>query len=94
VLLSVLFCGFFRMMGGVQMVTVRNVGMMPCLFMVPLRVVFGRLFVVLRRVLMMLRSFSMMVCTLLAHIKGIEDFGFGWLSCKTSNLSVTSRGSL
>jgi Phage integrase, N-terminal SAM-like domain len=42
VLFGVMLCGFFRMVSGVQMVTMRNVGMMPGLFMAPAGVVFGR----------------------------------------------------
>ena len=40
-----MLCGFFRMVSGMQMVTMRDVGMMPGLFMAPAGVVLGRFFV-------------------------------------------------
>jgi hypothetical protein len=66
-LFRVMLCGFFRMVSGVQMVTMRNVGMMPGLFMAPAGVVFGRFFVMAGGMFMVLRRFCMMFCALLAH---------------------------
>jgi hypothetical protein len=67
VLFGVMLCGFFRMVSGMQMVTMRDVGMVPGLLMVPAGVVLGRFFVMARCMFMMLRRFCMMFCALLAH---------------------------
>jgi hypothetical protein len=45
--------GFFRMVSGLQMVTMRDVCMMPGLFMAPSSVVLGRFFVMAGRTLAM-----------------------------------------
>ena len=61
------FSRFFRMVSGMQVVTMRDVGMMPRLFMAPAGVVLGRFFVMAGRMFMVLRRFCMMFCALLAH---------------------------
>ena len=66
-----MLCGFFRMVSGMQVGTMRDVGMMPGLFMAPASVVLGRLFVMAGRMFMVLRRFCMMFCALLAH-RGFE----------------------
>jgi hypothetical protein len=66
-LFYVMLCGFFRMVSGMQVVTMRDVGMMPGLFMAPAGVVLGRFFVMAGRMLMVFRRFCMMLCALLAH---------------------------
>jgi hypothetical protein len=54
VLFDVMLCGFFRMVSGMQVVTMRDVGMMPVLFMAPAGVVRGRFFVMAGRMFMVL----------------------------------------
>ena len=49
-----MLCGFFRMVSGMQVVTMRDVGMMPVLFMAPAGVVRGRFFVMAGRMFMVL----------------------------------------
>jgi hypothetical protein len=66
-LFGVMLCGFFRMVSGMQVVTMRDVGMMPGLFIAPAGVVLGRFFVMAGRMFMVLRRFCMMFCALLAH---------------------------
>jgi hypothetical protein len=73
----VMFCGFFCMVSGMQMVTMRNVGMMPGLFMAPADVVLGRFFVMAGRMFMVLRRLVMMFCAFLAHMEGIRIFWSG-----------------
>jgi hypothetical protein len=68
VLFGVMLCGFFRMVSGMQVVTMRDVGMMPGLFMAPAGVVLGRFFMMAGRMFMVLRRFCMMFCALLAHM--------------------------
>jgi hypothetical protein len=75
VLFGVMLCGFFRMVSGMQVVTMRDVGVMPGLFMAPAGVVLGRFFVMAGRMFTVLRRFCMMFCTLLTHKEGIKDFG-------------------
>jgi hypothetical protein len=67
VVFGVMLCGFFRVMSGMQVVTMRDVGMMPGLFMAPAGVVLGRFFVMAGRMFMVLRRLCMMFCALLAH---------------------------
>ena len=62
--------GFLRVVIAVQVVTMRGVGMMTGLFIVPACVMLGRFFVVSGRVLIMLRSFSMMFCAFFTHREG------------------------
>jgi hypothetical protein len=45
VLFGVMLGGFFRMVSGMQVVTMRDVGMMPGLFVAPAGKLFGRFFV-------------------------------------------------
>ena len=71
-LFGVMLCGFFRVVIGVQVVTVRDVGMMASFFMVPACVMLGRFFVMSGRVFIMLRSFSMMFCAFFTHRVTIE----------------------
>ena len=66
-LFGVMLCGFFRMVSGMQVVAMRDVGMMPSLFMAPAGIVLGRFFVMAGRMFMVLRRFCMMFCALLAH---------------------------
>ena len=70
-LFGVMLCGFFRMVSGMQVVAMRDVGMMPSLFMAPAGIVLGRFFVMAGRMFMVLRRFCMMFCALLAH-RGLE----------------------
>jgi hypothetical protein len=72
VLFGVMLCGFFRVVIGVQVVTMRDVGMMAGFFMVPACVMLGRFFVMSGRVFIMLRSFSMMFCAFFTHRVTIE----------------------
>jgi hypothetical protein len=60
-------CGFFRVVGGVQVMTMRDIGVMAGLFMAPACVVLGRFFMMSCRVFMMLRSFNMMFCAFFTH---------------------------
>ena len=62
-----MLCRFFRMVSGMQVVAMRDVGMMSGLFMAPAGVVLGSFFVMAGRMFMVLRSFCMMFCALLAH---------------------------
>ena len=64
--------GFFRVVIGVQVVTMRDVGMMAGFFMVPACVMLGGFFVMSGRVFIMLRSFSMMFCAFFTHRVTIE----------------------
>jgi len=73
VLFGVLLCRFFRMMSGMQMVTMRGVSMMRDFLVVPARLVLGRFFVVLSRMFMVLRRLGMMFCWL-THMEGIDRF--------------------
>lgn len=52
----------------------RDVGMMPGLFMAPAGVVLGRFFVMAGGMFMVLRRFCMMFCAWLAHKEGMKDF--------------------
>jgi hypothetical protein len=70
VVLGVTLRGFSRMVSCVQVVSMREVGMMPCLFMVPGGVVLGRFFVMTGGMFMMLGRFCMMFCACFAH-KGV-----------------------
>lgn len=67
-------CGFFRVVGGVQVMTMCDMGVMAGLFMAPACVVLGRLFVMSCRVFMMFRSFIMMFCAFFTHSDIIEDY--------------------
>jgi hypothetical protein len=71
-LFHVMLRGFFRMVSGMQMVTMREMGMMAGLLMAPASVVLGRFFVMAGRMFMVLRRFCMMFCALLAH-RGVES---------------------
>ena len=62
-----MLCGFFRMVSGMQVVAMRDVGMMPSLFMAPAGMVLGGFFVMAGRMFMVFRRFCMMFCALLAH---------------------------
>jgi hypothetical protein len=66
-----MLCGFFRMVSGMQVVAMRDVSMMPSLFMTPAGMMLGRFFVMAGRMFMMFRRFGMMFCALLAH-RGFE----------------------
>ena len=55
------------MVNCVQVVAMRDVGVMPGLFMTPAGLVLGRLSVMAGRMFMVLRRFCVMFCALLAH---------------------------
>jgi hypothetical protein len=76
---GVLLCRFFRMMSCLQVMTMRDVSMMRDFLVVPARLVFGRFFVVVSRMLMVLRRLGMMFCRL-THREGMIVFGFD--SCR------------
>jgi len=59
-LFRVTLCGLFRVVSGMQVVAMRNVGMMPSLLMAAAGMVFGRFFVIAGRMFMVLRRFCMM----------------------------------
>ena len=61
-LCGVMLGRFFRVVSGIQMVTVRDVGMMRDLFMAATGVVLGRFFMMARCVFMMFCRFCMMFC--------------------------------
>jgi hypothetical protein len=67
VLFGVMLCGFFRMVRGMQVVTMRDVGMMSGLFVATAGMVLGGFFVMAGCMFMVLRRFCMMFCALLAH---------------------------
>jgi hypothetical protein len=66
-LCGVMFGSFFRVVSGMQMVTVREVSMMSGLFMATTGGVLGRFFVMASRVFVMFCRFCMMFCALLNH---------------------------
>jgi hypothetical protein len=70
VLFGMMLGGFFCMVRGLQVVTMRDVSMMPCLFMAPAHLVLGRFFVMASRMFVVLCRFGMMFCALLAHSGG------------------------
>ena len=70
-LCGVMFGRFFRVVSGMQMVTVGDVGMMSGLFMATTGVAFGRFFMMARCVFVMFCCFCMMFCALLSH-RGFE----------------------
>jgi hypothetical protein len=70
----VIFCRLFRMVSGMQVVAVCDVGMMSRRLLVIACLVLGRFLVMARRMFMMLRRFGVMFCTLLTHKEGIESF--------------------
>lgn len=55
------------MMDGMQVVAVRDMGMMACLFMATAAIVLGRFSVMSGGMFMVLRRFCMMFCTFFAH---------------------------
>jgi hypothetical protein len=59
------------MMNRVQVVAMRDVGVMPGLFMTSAGLVLGRLSVMAGRMFMVFRRFCVMFCALLAH-RGLE----------------------
>ena len=67
VLLGVMLCGFFRMVCGMQVVTMGDVGMMSGFFVATAGVVLCRFFVMAGRMFMVLRRFCMMFCALVGH---------------------------
>jgi hypothetical protein len=75
VLFGVLLSRFFRMMSGMQVVTVRDVSMMRDLLVVPARLMLGRFFVMASRMFMVLCRLGMMF-RWLTHMEGIGRFGF------------------
>ena len=64
-LCGVMFGRFFRVVSGMQMVTVRDVGMMSGLFMATTGIMLGRFFVMVGCMFMVLRRFCMMFCAFL-----------------------------
>jgi hypothetical protein len=73
VLFGVSLRRFFRMMSGLQVVTVRGVSMKRNLLVVPARLMLGRFFVVVSRMFMLLCRLGMMFCWL-THMEGIGRF--------------------
>jgi hypothetical protein len=73
---EVMLGSFLGMVRGMQVVSVRNVGIMRRLCVVPALMVPRGFFVMSGRMLMMLCSFQMMFCAILAHKEGI-----GCVSC-------------
>ena len=65
-----MLCGFLRVVIGVQVVTMRGVGVMTGFFIVPACVMLGRFFVMSGCVFIMLCSFSMMFCAFFTHREG------------------------
>jgi hypothetical protein len=86
VLLGVLLGRFFRMMGGVQVVTMRDVSMMRDFLAVSARLVLRRFFVVVSRMFMVLRGLGMMFGRL-THREGIARF-WGSGGCRTRLLNL------
>jgi hypothetical protein len=84
----VMFCGFFRMVSGMQMVAMGNMGMMCGLFMATADGVLGCFFVMAGCMFMMLRRFSMMLFAWLAHREGLRMFlVWGFESLSSTSLS-------
>jgi hypothetical protein len=63
-MLRMVFCGFFRLVGRIQIMPMGNMGVMPCLFVMTLLVILGGFF-------MMLRSLFMMFSRLLVMLGGL-----------------------
>ena len=63
VLCGMVLAGFFGMMGSVQMVPMRDVRMMPRLFVFPRLVLFGGLPMMAGSLLVVLRGFVVMFCS-------------------------------
>jgi hypothetical protein len=83
-----MLCGFFRVVNGMQVMTMRDVGVMAGLFRVAACVMFGRFFMMPGRVFMMLSSFDMMFCAFFTHKEITEDYwNLGGFS-RVSNLSI------
>jgi hypothetical protein len=61
-------CRFFRVVDGVQVVSVGTVRMMGGLLMVARRVVFRSLSMVSSSMFVMFGGFNMVLCTLFAHV--------------------------
>ena len=70
VLIGVVLPGFFGMMGSVQRVSVGDVGVVPGLLVIARFVMVCRFPVMFGGVLMMLRRFVMMLCSLVSHWGG------------------------
>jgi len=84
-----MLCGFFRVMNGVQVMTMRYVRVMAGLFMAPACMMLGRFFVMTGRVFMMFRRFNMVFRAFFAHKEIIEDYcDLGGLQ-RLFNLTVT-----
>jgi len=67
VLIGVMLSGFFGMIGSVQRMSVRDVGMVTGLFVIARLVVVGCFAVMFRRLFMVLRSLVMMLRSLVFH---------------------------
>lgn len=67
VLIGVVLCGFLRMLRCVQRVTVRDVGVVRALLMIPCIVVLGRFAVMFGGVLVMFRRFGVVFRSLVSH---------------------------
>jgi len=67
VLVGVMLHRFFGMIGGVQRVSVGDVGVMRGLLVIARVMVLGRFPVMFGRVFMMLRRLEMMFCSLVSH---------------------------
>ena len=65
-----MLCGFFRMVSGMQVVTMRDVGMMSGLFMATAGMVLGGFSMMAGRMFMVLSRFCVVFCTLYTHTRG------------------------
>jgi hypothetical protein len=78
VLVGVVLAGFFGVMRGMDVMPVRDVGVMPSLLVISRFMLLGGGFVVLRRVFVMLRSLAVMIYGFLGH--GISSLEI-WSTC-------------
>ncbi|MBV8377389.1 MAG: hypothetical protein JO279_10340 [Verrucomicrobia bacterium] len=67
VLFGVLLCGVFSMLGGMQVVAMRDMGMMSGFFVISTGMVLSCFFMMAGRMFMVFRRFCVMFCTFLAH---------------------------
>lgn len=67
VLIGMVLSGFFGMMGSVQRMSMRDMGMVAALFVIARFVVFGCFAVMFRRVFMVFGSLVMVLCSLVGH---------------------------
>jgi hypothetical protein len=70
--LGVVLRRFFRMVCSMQVMSMRDMGMMSGLFVVSARMVLGCFLVITGGMFVVFRRFGVMFCTLLAHIGGLR----------------------